>query len=469
MKEVSGESALSKMIAVVQIYVEGYLGEEVKSILNPRIGDLNEWTGSGFFIDNIYEQGLIVTNAHVVRNSKSIQVLSMLTSEEKFDAELVGNVKNQDPDIALIKLKAGELKRFKEMTNGEIPTLLLKTSNDITRGSSIKAIGYPMGMNQPNITGGEITNFISGNRISSEKYVTDAAINPGNSGGPALDENGEVIGVNTSIYQEAENIGFITPSSFVSIIMRNIFENNSICFTDLGGNLQKNSTFVSESLHMSAPMGVIVCSTDKGGMLEQAGIKEEDVILEIDGKTIDRHGLFIDEGYFHRRNIFDALKLIPIGKQVEFLVWRNEQTLKLSGQALAFPEKKIESKAIMNERYFLDIWGMTVQVLSYEIIESFGFIDSQVLYSLLKNFNDNKERLIVTHIEKEGITHKQEWAIGEVLVTFDDIQILGMSHLIDLVTKSSNVCKIKTELGAIGFFNCQIDTPKLQEPSSFFA
>lgn len=99
------ELTRNKMAAVVQIYVEGYLGEEVKSILKPRLGDLKQWTGSGFFIKCSYGDDIIITNAHVVRNAKSIEIMSMLTSQEHFEAELLGIVKNQEPDVAIIKLK----------------------------------------------------------------------------------------------------------------------------------------------------------------------------------------------------------------------------------------------------------------------------------------------------------------------------------------------------------------------------
>jgi serine protease Do len=208
------ELTREKMNAVVQIYAEGYAGDEVKSILNPRLGDLKDWSGSGFFVDSPYGEGIIITNAHVAKNARSLEIMTMLTSEETFQVEIVGLVKNQEPDIAILRLKEGELERLKSLIGGKskcIPHLTLRKDTIVTRGTEIKAIGYPMGMTEPNITGGEITNFMAGERMIAEKYVTDAAINPGNSGGPAIDQEGQVIGINTSIYQDAENIGFITP------------------------------------------------------------------------------------------------------------------------------------------------------------------------------------------------------------------------------------------------------------------
>jgi serine protease Do len=453
------ELTRKKMAAVVQIYVEGHIGEDVKCILNPRLGDLETWSGSGFFIKCPFGKDLIVTNAHVVKNAKSIEIMSMLTSEERFEAELVGIVREEEPDIAIIKLKEGELGRLKKSAVADIPYLSLRMKNDIPRGTRLKAIGYPMGMSEPNITGGEITNFISGDRQLAEKYVTDAAINPGNSGGPAIDEEGNVIGMNTSIFQEAENIGFITPANFISIILKNIFKNNAICFADLGGNFQRNSEVVAAQLSMKKSAGIIVSSLEKGGFLEQAGVIVGDVIIGVDGDSFDRHGICLGKQYYHRRNIFDIFKLSPIGKVVELTIWRDGKKKKIKAKAAGLPKRKIASRPFIKERHFLDLWGMTIQVLSFEIVEAFHLIDNQVFYQILKNADIQKERLIVTHIQKGSSADQQEWSIGEVLYSFEGTKIRGLLHLLKLVGKSKKVAKFVSEAGTIGYF----DSKSLEE------
>jgi serine protease Do len=168
------------------------------------------WSGSGFFISYEGLEGHMVTNAHVVRNAVKVEISSMLTSEERFEAEVVGLVKNLEPDVALIKLSDGELQRFRKHAIKDIEYLELREGASPSRGEEIKAIGYPMGMIEPNITGGEITNFVSGSEYSTERFVTNAAINPGNSGGPSISEDGRVVGLNTAVMTNADNIGFIT-------------------------------------------------------------------------------------------------------------------------------------------------------------------------------------------------------------------------------------------------------------------
>lgn len=447
--------ARQKMASVVLICVEGYIGEEVKSILNPRIGDLKEWTGSGFFVDCPYGNDIIVTNSHVVKNAKTIEIMSMLTSEEKFKAKIVGIVKVGSPDVAILKLEEGELEKFKKYAQSEIPYLKLAYSDNMMRGIPIKAIGYPLGMDEPNITAGEITNFISGDRFDTEKFVTDAAINPGNSGGPTINENGEVVGINTSIFENADNIGFITPSSYVAILIKNIFEKNNVCFSDIGGKFQKNSGALASNIGMEKAQGVLVCSIDPGGFLQQCGVEREDIILSVFGHLIDRHGNCLGQEQLHRRNIFDIFRLIPVGEKVEIVVWRKGKAVSLSALASALTIKKVRSNPLLSDRELVELWGMTLQPLSFEIIESFMMIDDSLGLEVVKKFDDSKERVIVTHIEKGSPADLQEWRIGEVLFSIHSIEIRSLAHIVELVSGKVGKIKITSEAGMIGFFeNC---------------
>lgn len=462
----------SLMASVVQILVEGHVGEDVKSILNPRIGDLKDWSGSGFFIKNSYGEDIIITNTHVVKNAQSVEIMTMLTSEERFEAEIVGIIKGQEPDVAVIRLKKGELERFKSLASGPIPALELKDDpREVVRGTEIRAIGYPMGMSEPNITAGEITNFMSGDRFNSEKYVTDAAINPGNSGGPSIDAGGKVIGINTSIIQDADNIGFLTPFPYIQIFLKNLFENNSVEFAEIGGSFQKNSLDFANAIKMEDPKGIIVSSIEKKGFLECIGIEKEDIIIGFNGHPLDRHGIFIEEHQYHRRNVFDEFKLIPIGQEVTLDIWRKGESISLSGPVMQAPKKKILANPIINERCFLSLWGMTIQILSYEIVEAFNLIDPITFYQILKRYDEDKERIIVTHLEKQGEAYNQEWSIGEVITHVNDSPISGIKQFIKVLkeNKDSEFIKLKTEIGTVGHFPGKEQFPDLsyQKPQDF--
>jgi len=118
--------ARQMMSGVVQIHVEGDLEDDIQSVMNPAFRRTGTWSGSGFFIKHKNLEGHIITNAHVVRNAVKVKVSSMLTSEEKFEAEIVGLVKLLEPDVALIKLTDKELQRFK--------TLAIKNSEYLELG-----------------------------------------------------------------------------------------------------------------------------------------------------------------------------------------------------------------------------------------------------------------------------------------------------------------------------------------------
>lgn len=461
------QSTRDMMPAVVQIHVDGYNGEDIESILNPRLGHLKSWSGSGFFINCEFGKDIIVTNAHVVRNVKSINIMSMLTSEETFEAEIIGIVKNQEPDVAILRLKTGELARFNELANCEIPYLSLSKTENITRGTELKAIGYPAGMSEPNITGGEISNFVSGNRTNAEKFVTDAAINPGNSGGPAIDQFGSVIGINTSVLRGSKNIGFITPYSFIEIILLNIFEKDAICFSDIGGTFQKNSKDVSQYLGLKESRGIIVRSVEKGGFLESLGVRNEDIVLELDSKKIDRHGLILDRRHHHRRNIYDAFKLIPIGQKTQLSVWRNGEENTIEGPTLEKPLKKMISMPLIDERNFIEAWGMTIQILSCEIFEGFGSINEHLFYQLLQKYNEFKERLVVTHIKKQSPAYLQYWSIGETIESINGIPVINMLHLMEILHNGSDLYKFKSDSGSIAIFKSSFLKQKIKFKNPF--
>ena len=133
--------AREMMNGVVQIQVEGYIEEDMQSVMNPAIKIPGVWLGSGFFVKYDGIEGYIVTNAHVVRNANKIEVSSMLTSEERFEAELVGLVRKLEPDVALIKLTDRELQRFKSLAVRDIEYLELWQGSSPARGEEIKAIG----------------------------------------------------------------------------------------------------------------------------------------------------------------------------------------------------------------------------------------------------------------------------------------------------------------------------------------
>jgi len=449
--------ARNMMSGVVQIHVEGNMEEDFQSVMNPAIKIPGIWAGSGFFIKHDKLEGHIVTNAHVVRNAVKIEIGSMLTSEERFEAEVVGLVKTLEPDVALLKLTDKELLRFKTLAIRDIEYLQLREGSSPSRGEEIKAIGYPMGMVEPNISGGEITNFISGSEHTTERFVTDAAINPGNSGGPSINIDGKVVGLNTAVMIDADNIGFITPAGFVEIILDNLLQKNEPHFAGIGGKLQKNANNFNPLLKQSTAKGVIVDKIKPGGFLEAANIQKRDVILSINGVKFDRHGIVIGkEGHFRHKNIYDAMKLVPIGEKVEVVYLRNGEISTASALAMRNPENGVRSNPIINEIKYLEVFGMIIQELSVEIIEAMRNVDTNTQIEMLQTIEQEKPVLVVTHIHQGTQADEMEWPVGEMIVTANEEEIYTLDELKKVLDKNVNgTVLLECRDGAIGYFRVE--------------
>jgi len=447
--------ARQMMSGVVQIHIEGYLEESIQSVMNPSIKISGTWSGSGFFIKYDNLKGYIVTNAHVIRNAVKVKISSMLTSEERFEAEIVGLVKQLEPDIALIKLTEKELKRFEVLAFSNIEYLELGDGSNLSRGEEIKAIGYPMGMVEPNISGGEITNFVSGSEYTTERYVTDAAINPGNSGGPSISNDGKVVGLNTAVMVGADNIGFITPSGFVKIIIDNLLQQNEPFFADIGGMLQKNAENFNALLKQAQPEGVIISKIENGGFLESAGMQKRDVIISLNGIRFDRHGIVIGkEGNFRHKNIFDVIKLFPIGDDVEITYLRNGEIRTSHATAMRNPDKGVVSQPIIEDRRYLDIFGMIIQELNFEIIEGMNEIDNNARIDMLQSIDQEKPILTVTHVYQGTQADDMEWPVGELIIKANDKPVHTIDDLEAMINENKKASLLlECRNGRIGYFS----------------
>lgn len=447
--------ARDMMSGVVQIHIEGYIEEDIQSVMNPAIKIPGTWAGSGFFVQYDNLEGYIVTNAHVARNAVKIEISSMLTSEERFNAEIVGLVKKIEPDVALLKLCDSELQRFKSLALKPIKYLDLREGSSPKRGESIKAIGYPMGMVEPNISGGEITNFISGSEYSTERFVTNAAINPGNSGGPSVSADGKVVGLNTAVMVDADNIGFITPASFVKIIIANLLQHNEPHFSGIGGTLQKNAPNFNNFFKQSQAKGVIVARVKKNGFLAAAGIKPRDVLLSINSVEFDRHGIVIGkEGYFRHKNIYDVIKLIPIGEAVDIQFLRDGEIHSARANALRNPLKSVSSNPIIDDRRYLEIFGMIIQELSFDIIEAMRDVDARAQIDMIQAIENDKPTLVVTHIHQGSQADEMEWSVGEMIVSANETPVHTLDDLQAILEDSTkSPVLLECHDGIIGYFN----------------
>ena len=277
-----------------------------------------EGTGSGFILS---EDGLIITNAHVVEGADIVSV--NLKDGQTFEGEVLG----LDPvtDVAVIKINARNL-----------PTVTLGKAEDLIPGEWAIAIGNPLGLDNT-VTVGIISALKRSSREVGipDKRVrfiqTDAAINPGNSGGPLLNSVGEVIGINTAIRSNGQGLGFAIPIETAIRIAEQIARTGKASHPYLGiqmitldsENLQNNDLIQNFHLPLEQENGVLVLQVMPNSPAFQAGFQPGDIILKVGDETvISAHDvqeqvdlstvgqdLFVE---IQRQNQFLTLQVIPI-------------------------------------------------------------------------------------------------------------------------------------------------------------
>lgn len=398
------------MNAVVRILAEGFDDQDPRSVLDPRLALPMKWVGSGFFIQIKGKEGFIATNSHVVRNASVFEIASPLTSDENFRAEGVGMVKDLEPDLALLRLPESEIKRFKKFAKrSKIPHLPFADLAHLHRGQQIRAIGYPMGMAEPNMSGGQVTNFMAGTSGYVKRIVTDAAINPGNSGGPSLlEDSAAVIGINTAILTEANNIGFITPISYLKTLEPQLLKTKTAAIADLGCDYQKMSDLHARWLGAAEPTGILITQVYPRSTGANCKLKKRDILLEVSGTPLDRHGnLMQNEAGYLRENIHDLIHDYPEGSRIEFTVWRNRRRVKLSGPVAPAPWIGLPSNPIVFERRWIEFEGFLFQELSAQIYSALP----DGAWSSSQNLLCDRYRLV----EAVGLTHVDPGTEGELL------------------------------------------------------
>lgn len=246
----------------------------------------NTRAGSGFVIS---EDGLVVTNQHVVGNNPS-EIMIFTTGGETFQADLLGS--DELTDIALLQIKSDEVFEFVEFSN----------SDEIMVGEWAIALGNPFGLfddGMPTVTVGVVSatnrDFQANPnlpRIYIDMIQTDAAINRGNSGGPLLNSEGKVIGINTFIYTGGTSAGFVglgfaIPSNRVDRIISQLMTSGVVL---LDYNTGMDFTSMTEELiyryHLPFVRGLLVTSVNKNGPAYESGIMPGDVIVSIGNERV---------------------------------------------------------------------------------------------------------------------------------------------------------------------------------------
>ncbi len=279
--------------------------------------------GSGIIVD---PEGIVLTNEHVVRDATEIQII--LADGRTLNAELIGADPNLD--LAVLRVRAENL-----------PSAELGDSDDLVVGEWAIAIGNPFGFylndHQPTVTVGVISALhrdVKGDETAQAIYKdmiqTDAAINPGNSGGALVNALGQVIGINTFIFTQGGGslgIGFAMPINAAVRTAREIIQYGHTRPVWIGIYAQPISPWAARRLGRESTEGLLASRVEAGSPAERAGMREMDIILEINGRPVSTPQQAM-------RTIFGA----QIGDRIAFTVERQGRRLTIPVRIEAAPE-----------------------------------------------------------------------------------------------------------------------------------
>lgn len=261
--------------------------------------------GSGFIISS---DGLILTNAHVVREAK--EVIIKLSDRREFKARVLGA--DTATDIAVLRVEAKNL-----------PVVRLGDSQQLQVGDPVLAIGSPFGFEQT-ATQGIVS--AKGRSLPGDTSVpfiqTDAAVNPGNSGGPLFDGSGAVVGINAQIYSQSggyQGLSFAIPINVALKVKDQIVATGQASHARLGVTVQDLTQSLAESFGLSRPDGALIGSIAPDSAAAKAGLTPGDVILEVNGEPITRSG-----------DLSSRISLAIPGDTVRLKIWRDKTARELS-------------------------------------------------------------------------------------------------------------------------------------------
>ena len=355
--------------------------------------------GSGFIIS---ADGYIVTNNHVVEGADIIRVAMGEKKDDTYTAEVVGT--DPDTDLALLKIDAKDL-----------PSLNFGDSDALLVGEWVLAIGNPLGLDHT-VTAGIVS--AKGRNIQSGSYddflQTDASINPGNSGGPLLNMQGKVIGINTAIAQRAQGIGFAIPSTLAQKIITDLKEHRKVSRGWLGVTIQDVSEATAKALGMQKNTGALIGSVMKDEPADKAGIKAGDVVLSINGQTID-----------DADTLLRKVALLNPKSTAKMVVWRDgkEVTLSVTVAERARQQELGPSDKNLPKDTPSAKLGITVRPITAN--------DQQRLKL------ENTQGLLVTALDANGLSANAGIQMHDVIVAVNRVQVNTTKELVDAVNDSA--------------------------------
>jgi len=283
--------------AVVQVLTTGYAPVQGDT---PGLVATQRGTGTGVILD---PDGFIVTNAHVVEGAQRVQILLAASVEGSDQTEFILNPRGRTVSARIVGVDTESDLAVLKIEQKGMPFLQLADSYKVYQGQLVLAFGNPLGL-ENSVTMGVVSSVAR--QIRPEDSViylqTDAPINPGNSGGALVNTEGKVVGINTFILSQSggsEGLGFAIPSNIVRNVYQQLKSDGHVHRGQIGVQAQTITPTMAAGLHLSRDWGVILGDVTPDGPADEAGLKVGDLIMTIDGKTVENSRRFDVTIYQH--------------------------------------------------------------------------------------------------------------------------------------------------------------------------
>ncbi|MBO9666474.1 MAG: trypsin-like peptidase domain-containing protein [Bdellovibrio sp.] len=361
--------------------------------------------GTGFIIR---EDGLIVTNNHVIAGADIINVQLSEGSKDVFEATLVGS--DERTDIALIKIKP----------KGKLPVAVLGSSKDLEVGEWVAAFGNPFGHGH-SMSKGIVSS--KGRDISEINKIpliqTDASINPGNSGGPLVNTKGLVVGVNSAIDARAQGIGFAIPIDEVKVLIPQLESKGRIARGYIGALLGDLDPEAAAYLGIDQN-GAVITQLDPRGPAAKAGLRIYDIVTEFNGKNIESS-----------LSLIDAVSDAPIGKAATVKLIRDRKPVTVSMTVAERPDervKKVTPKKYEGQKAPLDL-GFTITDPNPTLRNEWGL-------------PDDLNQPIVIETDRNSPAAKSGLRVGDVILDVNKQSVSTSKDVVKLLKKGANTLRI---------------------------
>lgn len=325
---ISNESQLISQIAKTTgqsvVSIESESQSSVQDIFGYSFPQQQTGAGTGFVID---AGGTIVTNRHVVPDGTTSVSVTLADGTKFGDVSVIGRTSSSSSlDVAFLKINNLKGKKLVPVTFGD--------SSKMQVGDKVVAIGNALGQFQNTVTAGIISGFGrdvtatdqmgSGSEALSDLFQTDAAINPGNSGGPLVNINDEVIGINTAVAGNAQNIGFAIPIADLKGLIDGVLSSGQLKQPYLGVRYVSLTDDLANQYNLPVKRGAYIAPASGqdsilgGSPAQKAGLQEKDIITKVNDATIDE-----------KTNLTSALSRFKVGDKVDLTVVRGAKTITL--------------------------------------------------------------------------------------------------------------------------------------------